>query len=60
MQATRAWSFSSPSTPRLATIDGAEETVPHAEGVAISRDGSRLYVINDDGKHSRLFVYAVE
>lgn len=41
--------------------DGEERRrIKNAEGVAIDPAGSRLFIVNDDGKHSRLFVYAVE
>ena len=45
----------------LAWLDGgAIRTVDNAEGVALGPDGGSLYVVTDDGKESRLFMYGIE
>ena len=45
----------------LAWLDGdAVRLVDNAEGVALGPDGGSLYVVTDDGKQSRLFVYGIE
>ena len=44
----------------LAPHGGEMKAVSNAEGVALSADGGRLFIVTDDGAHSRLLVYRVE
>jgi uncharacterized protein YjiK len=39
---------------------GKTRPVSNAEGIALDRDGRKLFVASDDGHDSRLFVYRVE
>lgn len=48
------------SIPLVATIDGKERRVKHAEGIAIDAAGGRLFIVTDDGKGSLLCSYAIE
>ena len=40
--------------------DGETRQVQNAEGVALDALGDQLFVVSDDGKNSRLFVYEIE
>ena len=42
------------------TTGDSGKRLPNAEGVALSKDGSVIYVISDDGGRSRLVSYAIE
>ncbi len=44
--------------PLTTSTDG--HRMNNAEGVALSEDGRNIYVVNDDGKDSRLVKYAIE
>ena len=48
------------NAPLKATVDGKEVDVHHGEGIAYCPENGRLYVVNDDGKSSRLFVYEID
>lgn len=38
---------------------GTSHTIHHAEGIAYDADAGRLFIVNDNGKHARLFTYEV-
>ena len=45
----------------LAWTDGGEvRRVDNAEGLSLNAVGNRLFVVSDDGKHSRVFTYSIE
>jgi len=45
----------------LAWTDGGEvRRVDNAEGISLNAVGDRLFVVSDDGKHSRVFSYSIE
>ncbi|MEM7321088.1 MAG: SdiA-regulated domain-containing protein, partial [Pseudomonadota bacterium] len=37
--------------------DGETKTIKNAEGIALDEAGERLFILTDDGKKSRLFVF---
>ena len=44
----------------LGWLDGKKaRDIPHAEGIAHAPQADRLYIVNDDGKASRLFTFEV-
>lgn len=42
------------------TDDGEIRSVENAEGISLNAAGNRLFVVSDNGKHSRVFTYSIE